>query len=120
MSESLPGLHPISELLCEQRGWVTCLGSGVDALEAFRVKAEALSCKVGGLVSHRGPDIYFFCLPVLPSDVSRQEEYIDGGGGYRATSHLHRHSGDRAIPKQQVARGKVSDIKLAHHVALCI
>lgn len=42
------------------------------------------------------------------------------GGRDRATSHLHRHSGDRAIPKQQVARGKVSDIKLAHHVALCI
>lgn len=93
----------------------------MDALETSRVKAEALSCKVGGLVSHRGPDICFFCLPVLPSDISRQEEYIDGGRGRdRATSHLHRHSGDRAIPKQQVARGKVSDIKLAHHVALCI
>lgn len=51
MSESLPGLHPVSELLCGQRGWVSWLGSGVDALETFGVKAETLSCKVGGLVS---------------------------------------------------------------------
>lgn len=74
MSESLPGLHPVRELLCGQRGWVSWLGSGVDALEAFGVKAETLSCKVGGLVSHRGPDICFSCLPVLPSDISRREE----------------------------------------------
>lgn len=73
-------------------------------------EAGILSCKVGGLDSH----ICFSYLPAFSSDLSGRKS------DWAGTSHSHRHSGDRAIPKQQVTRWEVSDAKLVHQVALCI
>lgn len=44
----------------------------------------------------------------------------DGAATAGDQRHSHGDPGERAVPKQQVARWEVGDTELAHHVALCV